>query len=96
MLETVSLTPAEAGRRVGEYSLGMRQRLGIATALIGDPQVLILDEPANGLDPAGAEALMADLLDAADGRTVVVLAHRTEGLDRVDRCLDLTRTTVRA
>ena len=53
MLELVGLTPAEAGRRVGNYSLGMRQRLGIAHALLGDPAVLILDEPANGLDPAG-------------------------------------------
>jgi ABC-2 type transport system ATP-binding protein len=61
MLDVVSLTPTEASRRVRDYSLGMQQRLGIATALIGDPQVLILDEPANGLDPAGIR-WMRDLL----------------------------------
>ncbi|GAA3525266.1 ABC transporter [Aeromicrobium flavum] len=76
MLQRVSLTPAEAGRRVRNYSLGMRQRLGIATALLGDPQVLILDEPANGLDPAGIR-WMRDLLRgfADDGGTVLLSSH---------------------
>src|SRR5438034_285045 len=76
MLETVSLTPTEASRRVGDYSLGMRQRLGIAAALIGDPHVLILDEPANGLDPEGIR-WMRDLLKtlAGEGRTILVSSH---------------------
>ena len=76
MLDTVSLTPTEAGRRVKNYSLGMRQRLGIATALIGDPEVLILDEPANGLDPAGIR-WMRDLLRgfANKGGTVLLSSH---------------------
>jgi ABC-2 type transport system ATP-binding protein len=76
MLEVVSLTPDEAGRRVGNYSLGMRQRLGIATALIGDPQVLILDEPANGLDPAGIRWMRDLLRGYADrGGTVLLSSH---------------------
>jgi ABC-2 type transport system ATP-binding protein len=76
MLERVSLTPEEAGRRVRNYSLGMRQRLGIGTALLGDPQVLILDEPANGLDPAGIR-WMRDLLRgfADEGGTVLLSSH---------------------
>jgi ABC-2 type transport system ATP-binding protein len=76
MLDLVSLTPAEAGRRVGNYSLGMRQRLGIAAALIGDPSVLILDEPANGLDPAGIRWMRDLLRDYADhGGTVLLSSH---------------------
>jgi ABC-2 type transport system ATP-binding protein len=76
MLATVSLTPAEASRRVGDYSLGMRQRLGIATALIGDPEVLILDEPANGLDPAGIRWMRDLLRGYADrGGTVLLSSH---------------------
>jgi ABC-2 type transport system ATP-binding protein len=76
MLELVSLTPDEASRRVGAYSLGMRQRLGIATALIGDPEVLILDEPANGLDPAGIRWMRDLLRGYADrGGTVLLSSH---------------------
>ncbi len=76
MLDLVSLTDDEAGRRVRDYSLGMRQRLGIATALIGDPEVLVLDEPANGLDPAGIR-WMRDLLRgyANQGGTVLLSSH---------------------
>ena len=76
MLDLVSLTPAEAGRRVGNYSLGMRQRLGLAAALIGDPQILILDEPANGLDPGGIRWMRDLLRDYADrGGTVMLSSH---------------------
>jgi ABC-2 type transport system ATP-binding protein len=76
MLEVVSLTSTEASRRVGNYSLGMRQRLGIATALIGDPEVLILDEPANGLDPAGIRWMRDLLRGYADrGGTVLLSSH---------------------
>ena len=76
MLTLVSLTPQEASRRVRDYSLGMRQRLGIATALIGDPEVLILDEPANGLDPAGIRWMRGLLREYADrGGTVLLSSH---------------------
>ncbi|QCX27000.1 ABC transporter ATP-binding protein [Nocardioides jishulii] len=76
MLALVGLTEEEATRRVRHYSLGMRQRLGIASALLGDPEVLILDEPANGLDPAGIR-WMRDLLRtfADDGGTVLLSSH---------------------
>jgi ABC-2 type transport system ATP-binding protein len=76
MLDVVSLTGAEADQRVGSYSLGMRQRLGIAATLIGDPAVLILDEPANGLDPAGIRWMRDLLRDYADqGGTVLLSSH---------------------
>ncbi|SFP32436.1 ABC-2 type transport system ATP-binding protein [Amycolatopsis arida] len=75
VLGLVGLTPA-ATRRAGEYSLGMRQRLALATALLGDPQVLVLDEPANGLDPEGIAWLRTFLRSyASEGRTVLVSSH---------------------
>jgi ABC-2 type transport system ATP-binding protein len=67
---------AAADRRVRTYSLGMRQRLGLATALLGDPDLLVLDEPANGLDPAGVHWLRGFLRRFAEqGRTVLVSSH---------------------
>jgi ABC-2 type transport system ATP-binding protein len=76
MLHRVSLTATEADRRVRNYSLGMRQRLGIATALLGEPDVLILDEPANGLDPAGIRWMRDLLREYADqGGTVLLSSH---------------------
>jgi ABC-2 type transport system ATP-binding protein len=75
VLDMVGLTGA-AGRRAGKFSLGMGQRLGMAAALLGDPAVLLLDEPVNGLDPEGVR-WMRDLLRslAAEGRTVFVSSH---------------------
>jgi len=72
--------------RVSKYSMGMRQRLGVAACLIGDPQLLILDEPMNGLDPAGMQE-MRDMIRAlvAEGRTVVLSSHL---LDEVERTCD--------
>jgi ABC-2 type transport system ATP-binding protein len=76
MLELVSLTPTEAKRRLRNYSLGMKQRLGIAHALLGDPSVLILDEPANGLDPAGIRWMRGLLKGYAErGGTVLLSSH---------------------
>ena len=75
VLELVELTAA-AHRRVGGYSLGMRQRLGLAGALLGDPELLILDEPANGLDPEGVRWLRDFIRSfAAEGKTVFVSSH---------------------
>ena len=76
VLTTVGLSPATADKRVGTYSLGMRQRLGIAQTLIGHPEVLILDEPANGLDPEGIAWMRQLLRDFANqGGTVLLSSH---------------------
>ncbi len=76
MLDLVGLTPEEARRRVGDYSLGMRQRLGIGHALLGDPEVLILDEPANGLDPGGIHWMRGLLRRFVDrGGSVLLSSH---------------------
>ena len=92
VLALVELTAA-AKRRVKGYSLGMRQRLGLATALLGDPEVLVLDEPANGLDPAGVRWLR-DLLRslAGEGRTILVSSHvLAEVAQTVDRVVIIHR-----
>jgi ABC-2 type transport system ATP-binding protein len=75
VLDVVDLTGA-ADRRVGQFSLGMRQRLALATALVCDPEILVLDEPANGLDPEGVHWLRTLLRRlAGEGRTVLVSSH---------------------
>jgi ABC-2 type transport system ATP-binding protein len=81
-LERVGLS-ARADDKVASYSLGMRQRLGVASCLIGDPELLILDEPMNGLDPAGMHQMRAMIMSlAAEGRTVMLSSHL---LDEVER-----------
>ncbi|HYG95679.1 MAG TPA: ATP-binding cassette domain-containing protein [Solirubrobacterales bacterium] len=91
VLEMVELSGA-AGRRVKGYSLGMRQRLALAAALLGEPRILILDEPANGLDPQGMRWLR-DLLraQAAEGRTVLVSSHVLSEVSQVAEELVLIR-----
>ncbi|MFD2419272.1 ABC transporter ATP-binding protein [Amycolatopsis pigmentata] len=85
VLGLVGLSPA-AGRKVGGFSLGMRQRLALATALLGNPQVLVLDEPANGLDPEGIVWLRTFLRSLArEGRTVLVSSHL---LSEVEQTID--------
>jgi ABC-2 type transport system ATP-binding protein len=84
-LERVGLSH-RADDRVAKYSMGMRQRLGVAACLIGDPQLLILDEPMNGLDPAGMQDMREMILSlVAEGRTVVLSSHL---LDEVQRTCD--------
>jgi ABC-2 type transport system ATP-binding protein len=84
LLDLVGLDRAAARKRVRQYSLGMRQRLGIAHALLGEPQVLILDEPANGLDPPGMRWMREVLRDFADrGGTVLLSSHLLHEVDAV-------------
>jgi ABC-2 type transport system ATP-binding protein len=96
VLDRVGLTSA-ARRRVGRYSLGMRQRLALAAALLGDPEVLILDEPGNGLDPAGMASLRELLRGlAAEGRTVLVSSHvLSEAAQTVDRVVIISSGQLR-
>jgi ABC-2 type transport system ATP-binding protein len=91
VLERVGLTGA-ASKRVAEYSLGMRQRLGLAQALLGDPGVLVLDEPANGLDPAGIRWMRLLLREFADrGGTVLLSSHLLREVEAtVDRLVVIT------
>jgi ABC-2 type transport system ATP-binding protein len=84
LLDRVGLPKRAARQRVKAYSLGMRQRLGIASALIGDPEVLILDEPANGLDPEGMRWMRGLLRDFADrGGTVLLSSHLLHEVEAV-------------
>ncbi|MDG4821846.1 ATP-binding cassette domain-containing protein [Asanoa sp. WMMD1127] len=84
LLQLVGLAGPAAGRRVRGYSLGMRQRLGIAHAFLGDPRVLILDEPANGLDPEGIFWMRGLLRDFADrGGTVLLSSHLLREVEAV-------------
>jgi ABC-2 type transport system ATP-binding protein len=84
LLERVGLSRSAARKRVGNYSLGMRQRLGIAHALLGDPQVLVLDEPANGLDPEGIFWMRGLLRDFADrAGTVLLSSHLLREVEAV-------------
>lgn len=84
MLELVGLNETEAKRRVRNYSLGMRQRLGIANALMADPSVLILDEPANGLDPAGIHWMRSLLRHYAErGGTVLLSSHLLHEVEKL-------------
>jgi len=84
LLDLVGLDRSAARKRVRQYSLGMRQRLGIAHALLGEPEVLILDEPANGLDPPGMRWMREVLRDFADrGGTVLLSSHLLHEVDAV-------------
>ena len=90
VLELVGLTAA-ARRKAGTYSLGMRQRLGLAAALLGDPSVLVLDEPANGLDPQGSAGCATLRELAAEGKAVLVSSHQLAEMARIADDVDRDR-----
>jgi len=96
VLDQMSLG-ADAGRRVSGYSLGMRQRLGLAAAILGDPAILMLDEPTNGLDPSGIAWLRALLRQlASEGRAVLVSSHvLSEVAQTVDRVIIVNQGQLR-
>jgi ABC-2 type transport system ATP-binding protein len=98
LLALVGLDEAAAHRRVGHYSLGMRQRLGLAHALLGDPEVLVLDEPANGLDPEGMRWMRGLLRGFADrGGTVLLSSHLLAEVEAVaDRMIIIGGGRIRA
>ena len=98
LLELVGLDEAAARRRIGKYSLGMQQRLGFAHALLGDPEVLILDEPANGLDPEGMCWMRGLLRDFADrGGTVLLSSHLLAEVEAVaDRMMIIASGRIQA
>ncbi len=82
MLELVGI-PAAANKRAGGYSMGMRQRLGLAAALLGDPKVVLLDEPANGLDPEGIRWLRGFLRHlSAEGKTILISSHMLQEIEQ--------------
>lgn len=82
LLDRVGLAGKEA-LKVGGFSTGMRQRLGIARALVGDPALVILDEPLNGLDPEGIRAMRSLLVDLAEGRTMIICSHLLGEVEKV-------------